>query len=194
MWPLLIVLADPQIEISLQLVDRTIHLFAERDTVELVEHRSVEALADAVGLRALGLGARMIDVLDCKVKLVFVSLRVATILAAAVSQYAQQLDIALLEQRHHPIIEQIGRRDRGLAIVKLGASDLGVDMDEGLLVDAANTLQIADIERILGAAIARMLALELPRGLFLGLGLFQRHHLAPRSAPGLPGRSWLPAS
>ena len=59
MWPLLIVLADPQIEISLQFVDRTIHLFPERDTVELVEHRSVEAFADAVGLRALGLGARV---------------------------------------------------------------------------------------------------------------------------------------
>jgi hypothetical protein len=55
MWALLIILADPQIEISLQLVDRTIHLFAERDTVELVEHDFVEALADAVGLRALGL-------------------------------------------------------------------------------------------------------------------------------------------
>ena len=70
----------------------------------------------------------------------------------------------LLEQRHHPIIEQIGGRDRGLAIVKLGASNLGVGIDEGLLVDAANALQIADIERILGAAIARMLAFELAMG------------------------------
>src|ERR1700758_2870535 len=126
MWPLLIVLADPQIEIGLQLVDRTIHLFAERDTVELVQYRSVKALADAVGLRALGLGARVIDVLDRKVKLVFVSLRVATILAPAVGQYAQKLDIVLLEQRHHPIIEQFGRCDRRLAIVKLGANNLGV--------------------------------------------------------------------
>jgi hypothetical protein len=56
MWALLIEVADPQIEIGLQLVDRTIHLFAERDTVELVEHGLVEALTDAVGLRALGLG------------------------------------------------------------------------------------------------------------------------------------------
>jgi hypothetical protein len=93
MWPLLIVLVDPQIEMGLQLVDRTIHLFAERDTIELVEHGFVEALADAVGLRALGLGARVIDVLDRKLKLVFASLRVATILAAAVAQYAQKLDI-----------------------------------------------------------------------------------------------------
>src|SRR6201981_3918222 len=105
MWPLLIVLAEPQIEIGLQLVDRTIHLFAERDTVELVENRFVEALADSVGLRALGLGSQVIDVLDRKVKLVFVSLRVATILTAAVGQYAQKLDIVLLELRHHPIIE-----------------------------------------------------------------------------------------
>jgi hypothetical protein len=45
------------------------------------EHRFVKALADAVGLRALGLGARIIDVLDGEVKLIFVPLRVATILA-----------------------------------------------------------------------------------------------------------------
>jgi len=32
----------------------------------------MEALADAVGLRALGLGAGVIDVLDGQVKLVFV--------------------------------------------------------------------------------------------------------------------------
>jgi len=83
----------------------------------------------------------------------------------------------LLEQRHHPIIEQIGGRDRGLAIVKLGASNLGVGIDESLLVDAANTLQIADIERILSAAIARMLALELAVRLLLGLGLLQRNDL-----------------
>ena len=55
MGPRLIVLVNPDIEISLQLVDETIHLFAERDTVKLIEHGFVEALADAVGLRALGL-------------------------------------------------------------------------------------------------------------------------------------------
>jgi hypothetical protein len=81
----------------------------------------VEALADAVSLRALGLGPRVIDVLDRKVKLIFVSLRVATILAAAVGQYAQKLDVVLLEQRQHPIIEQICRRDRCLAVIELGA-------------------------------------------------------------------------
>ena len=50
MWPCLIVPADPQIDVGLQLVERTIHLFSERDAVELVEHGLVEALADTVGL------------------------------------------------------------------------------------------------------------------------------------------------
>ena len=83
MGPRLIVFRNPGIQISLQLVDRTIHLLAEGDAVELVEHSFVEALADTVGLRALGLGARMINVLDREVEFVLVSLRVAAILAAA---------------------------------------------------------------------------------------------------------------
>ena len=163
MRTLLIVLANPQIKIGLQFIDRTIHLFAEGDTVELVEHRSVEALTDAVGLRALGLGARVIDVLHREVELVFVALRVAAVLAAAIGKHAQQLDIVLIEERQHAITEQIRGRDRRFAIVQLGGSDLRIGVDEGLLVDAANTLQIADIERILGTAIARMFALEFLR-------------------------------
>ena len=64
MWAYFVVLADPGIEIGLQLIDGTIHLLAERDTIEFVQHGLVEALTDAVGLRALGPGARVIDVLD----------------------------------------------------------------------------------------------------------------------------------
>jgi hypothetical protein len=46
----------------------------------------VEAFADAVGLRALGLGARVIDVLDREIQLVLVPFGIAAKLAAAVSQ------------------------------------------------------------------------------------------------------------
>ena len=126
MRPRLIVLFDPAIQIGLQLVDRTIDLFAESDTVKLVEHGLVEAFADSVGLRAFSLGARVINVLDRKVKLKFVPLRVAAILAAAVGQYAQQLDIVLLKERYNPVIEQVRCRDRRLAIVQLGEAYLGL--------------------------------------------------------------------
>ena len=100
----------------------------------------MEAFTDAVGLRALGLGARVIDVLDREIQLVFVPFGIAAKLAAAVSQHAQELDVVLLEERQHTVIEQIGCRDRRLAVVELGKADLGVGIDEGLLVDASNAL------------------------------------------------------
>ena len=51
------------------------------ESIEQVHHR----LADAVGLRALGFGTRMIDVLDRpQVEFVLVSFRIATMLAAMV--------------------------------------------------------------------------------------------------------------
>ena len=55
------------------------------------------------------------------------------------SQHAQELDIVLLEERQHPVVEQIRRRDRCLAVIQLGEANLGVGVDEGLLVDAANS-------------------------------------------------------
>src|SRR6516165_1166994 len=153
MWPCLVVFSDPHVHISLQFVDWTIYLFAERNTIELVERGLVEAFTDAVRLRALGLGARVIDVLDCQIQLVLVPFGIAAELAAAVSQHAQELDIVLLEEWQHAVIEQIGRRDGHLAVIELGKAYLGIGVDEGLLVDASNALQVADIERILGAAV-----------------------------------------
>jgi hypothetical protein len=97
-----------------------------------------------------------------------------------------------VEEGDHAVIQKIGCRDRCLAIIELGASNLGVGVDERLLVDAPDPLQIADIERILGAAVARMLALKLAMRLLLSLGLFQRDELGLGPGPGLPGRSWPP--
>src|SRR6266567_3652449 len=187
MWPRLIVFRDPGIQVSLQLVDRTVHLFAERDTIEFVEHGLVEAFTDAVGLRALGLGARVIDVLDRKIELVLVPFGIAAILAAAVGQHAQQLNLMAVEEWQDPVVQKIGRRDWRLAIIELGEGHLAVGVDEGLLVDPPHALQIADIERILAAAVARMLALELAVGLLLGLGPFERHDLGLGEHQAFPG-------
>ena len=70
MRPVLVVGSDPVVEIGLQLGDRAIDFLPESDAVELVQYGLVEPLDDAVGLRVLGLGARVIDVLDRQVKLV----------------------------------------------------------------------------------------------------------------------------
>jgi hypothetical protein len=41
-WSTIIVFDQPKVEIGLQLVERVIDLFAERDPVELVEHSAME--------------------------------------------------------------------------------------------------------------------------------------------------------
>ena len=71
----------------------------------------MEALADAICLRALGLGAAVIDILDREVELVFVALAAAE-LGAAIGQHARQPDAVLVVERHHPIIENFGGGDR----------------------------------------------------------------------------------
>jgi hypothetical protein len=87
----------------------------------------------------------VIDVLDREIQLVLVPFGVAAELAAAVSQHAQELDIMLLEEWQYTVVEQIGGGDRRLAIVELGGGDLGVGVDEGLLINAPNSLEIADM-------------------------------------------------
>ena len=62
----------------------------------------------------------------------------------------------LCEEWQHPIIVQVGGGDRRLGCVALGRGPLRIGIDEGLLVNAANSLEGADIERVLAAQIARM--------------------------------------
>ena len=153
MGPMLVILGDPRIKVGLQLVDGVIDLLAERHPIELVQDGAMEALADSIGLRALGLGAAVIDVLDREVELIVVAFTAAEF-GAPVSQHPRQPDTVLIIERHHPIIEDLGRGDRCLAIIEFGAGDLGIGVDKGLLVDPPDALQGADIKRILGAAIA----------------------------------------
>jgi len=114
----------------------------------------------------------VIDVLDREIELVFVALGAAK-LGAAIGQHARQTDGVLVIKRHHPVVEDLGRGDRCLAIIELGKGDLGIGVDDGLLIDPADTLQSADIEGILGTAITRTFALEFAVRFFVGFGLLE---------------------
>src|SRR6266700_3797902 len=140
---------------------------------------------------ALSLGARMIDVLDREIELVLVPFGIAAELATAVGEHAQQLGIVLLEEWQYPVVQQVGRGDRRLAVIQLAESDLGIGVDEGLLVDPPDALEIADVERVLRATVAGMLALELTVGLLLDLRALQRHNLRLGEHP--TGRAHEPA-
>src|SRR3954466_15782255 len=74
MRPVLVVASDPLIQVGLQLGDRAVDPLAEGHPIELVQHRPVEALDDAVGLRAFGFGAGVIPVLARQIELILVPL------------------------------------------------------------------------------------------------------------------------
>ena len=80
------------------------------------------------------LGAAVIDVLDREIELVFVALGAAK-LGAAIGQHARQADGVLVVERHHPVVEDLGRGNRRLTIIEFGKGDLGIGVDEGLLVE-----------------------------------------------------------
>jgi hypothetical protein len=113
----------------------------------------------------------VVDVLDCEIELVFVPLGIAAILAAAIGQHAQQLKLMAVEEWQYAVIQKIGRRDRCLAIIELGEGNLGVSVDEGLLVDPPYALEIADVEGILGTAVARCSLSNSPWASFSALAL-----------------------
>lgn len=74
MGSVFVVFFDPGIEIELQLLQRSIDLLAERDPVELIQHRLVKPLADPIGLGMPGLGACVMDILDRQIEFIFMAL------------------------------------------------------------------------------------------------------------------------
>lgn len=74
MRALFVVVGDPFIQVGLQLFDAAIDLTPERDLVELLQNRFVEALADAVGLRMPDLGLRVLDVVQRQIELIIMRL------------------------------------------------------------------------------------------------------------------------
>src|SRR5262249_12883054 len=141
-------------------------------------------------LRALYLRARVVNVLEREMELVLVMFGRAAVLGAAIGEHAAERNAVLLEERQHAVVEQISRRERRLRVVELHHGDLRVRVDEGLLVDAADTLESADVKRVLRAAIARAFALELAVCLLVELRLLERRDLRLREHQPPPAPSW----
>ena len=113
----------------------------------------------------------MVDVFHRQIELVFMAFAIAALFHAAICQESAERNAVGIEGGDHSVIEAIRGGDRPLAIIEFGKADLGIDVDGGLLVNPALALNDADIESVLGAAIAWAFALELT-GLVVNLGLF----------------------
>lgn len=72
--PRAVVFKQPFIQISLQVCERSIQLFAESDLLEFILNGAVEPFTNAVGLRRTGFGLGMVDVFQRQIELIFVML------------------------------------------------------------------------------------------------------------------------
>jgi hypothetical protein len=177
MFSLIVVLVKPDIQIVLQGWYRVVDLPAERDAVELVEHGLVKTLHDPVGLRRSCPGARVIDVLDGQVELIFVVLGITAVLGAPIRQHTQERYAVAVEEWHDAVVEQVGCWQRSLAIVELGECHLRVGVDERLLIDTAHTFEGADIKGALGTAVAGTFRFKLAVRFLFQFGAFERGQL-----------------
>lgn len=140
----------------------------------------MEACTNAVTLRRAGFGLGMVDVLDSQIQLVLVMLEGAAIFCPSLGQNRQQGQFLLLEKGEDPVIEPIGGHERVLAVIQFDQGDFAVSINKGLLLDATNALERADIGAVLTAQIAWMVRFALTFSLALFFGFFQGFHLGCR--------------
>ena len=99
--------------------EASVDLLPERDLVELVEERLVEALADAVSLRALRLRLCVVDVTQRQVELVLVPFDITAVLRPPIRHDPQNRDPLGLIEWHDTIVQEVGRCERRLLRVEL---------------------------------------------------------------------------
>lgn len=104
-------------------------------------------------------------------------LPLAAVFRAPVSQNPQQGNIMFLEKGNHSIVEQIRSYQSILAVVKFGKTHLGIGVDKGLLVNATNTFERANIEGVLRAQVSGMLGFDLTVSFLVLFGSFQSDDL-----------------
>ena len=86
MGTLFIVLPEPLINVRLQLFQGVVQLLTKEEAIALVLHGLVEPLTDTIGLRMIGFGPGVVDVLDGQVELIGMVLGLATILGSPVGE------------------------------------------------------------------------------------------------------------
>jgi hypothetical protein len=86
----LVLLRHQCVECFPRLADRRIDLLAKGNAVEFVEHGLLVSFDNAVGLRALGPGSGLVDILDGEIEFAFGMLGIAAIIYAAIGQHARE--------------------------------------------------------------------------------------------------------
>ncbi len=84
-----IVMRHPLVEVSLKFIQGGIDFLAEGNVIKFFFNGSVEAFADAVGLRMVGLGFAMVNIFNRQVELILVVFEQAIMFRASIGQDPQ---------------------------------------------------------------------------------------------------------
>jgi hypothetical protein len=99
------VLAEPLLQVSLEVGHVGVNLLPKRHAVELVEHSLVQAFDDAISLGTLHFGAGMVDIFPRPIQLLVVGIRTAPVLGPPIGQEPAQWDFRGIKERHHLSIQ-----------------------------------------------------------------------------------------
>lgn len=81
----IVVVIEPFVKISLQLLNGRVYPLAEGDLIKLLQNRFVKSLADTIGLGLFHFGFGMINVVNGKEKLIIVAFRLAAVFGPPIS-------------------------------------------------------------------------------------------------------------
>jgi len=155
MGSLIVVLIQPNIQILLKLFNGVVNLFSERHCIKLILDRSVKTFANSICLRVPGFGPGVINILHCKVKLVFMVFPCPTELRTSVGENTQQPDATFLKESYNPVVEQICGHQGVFAVVKLSLGNLGISINKSLLINPPYTFNGSNIIGVLCSWIFR---------------------------------------
>lgn len=109
----------------------------------------MEPLADTIRLRRPRLRFCMVYVIDGQIQPVIMLLYFTAVLCTPVGQYSQHWQPLSLIERQNAIIKQVGSSDRCFTCIQLTVCHFRVRIHERLLIDTADTFQIANVESVL---------------------------------------------
>lgn len=148
MGPFGVVVDEPGVEVILQGLDAVVEGLAHLHPEELVQHRTVEAFDEAIGARRADPGLAMLDAGQGEVEFKRVCVSTAE-LAAVVGEDGADLEPDALVERQHVVVHHSDRR-LGLLGDMQEAEGVGAEgVDDGMEIDLADALQVADEQCVL---------------------------------------------
>ena len=173
--PFVIIKIHPFIKIKSKVRMINILLFAERNSIELFLHCTMQTFADSVALQPADLSFAMFDSSNLLVRLVLMVFRSYFELSATINQDAKQWHFLVLKEWQYSVVQDVSRSDGMLAFIKLGKNNEGKGINQRLLIGTAHVFDVPYIIGDLASQISWMFRFYFTERFTPFLFAFQSH-------------------